>query len=94
MGAALITLVGVVFTTVRNGRTAAKAAENEERLNRFEEQDRMLLRERERADRAEQREAAANARADAADARAAEAIARAVAAERVIVKWNLKREDL
>lgn len=97
----MMTLAGVLFTAVRQGRTADKAAATEAQLQRFEEQDRMLVRERERADRADDRADAAEAkaalsdeRAKAAEGREAEWRRKAMDAEAVIVKWGLNQEGL
>jgi len=94
LGSGLITLSGVIFTAIRQGRTVDKAAETERKVSLFEEQDRMLVRERERADRAEARVAVLEPLIDTKDTQISEWRSRALAAEERVDKWNLGREGL
>lgn len=60
----LLTFAGVVFTAMWQRSTADRAAATEKKISTFEEQDRLLERERQRADRAEARVAVVEAEND------------------------------
>lgn len=90
----LLALAGVVFTALRQGATADQAAEMERKVNAFEEQDRMLERTREEADRAIARASAAETRAEALEAAMEAWRRRALTAEEKVDKWHLGREGM